>query len=46
MEENGGPLQREMAKGWKQIVFTPIDDHVLDMVDGAYATIYGSHGSV
>jgi hypothetical protein len=46
VEENGGPLQRERAKGWNQIVFTPIEDHAIDMVNGAYEDIYASHGFI
>ncbi|OXV05600.1 hypothetical protein Egran_06632 [Elaphomyces granulatus] len=44
VEENGGPISRERAKSWDQIVFTPIEDQALDKVAEKYEKKYKSHG--
>lgn len=44
--ENGGPISRERAKGWNEIVYTPIEDEALDMVDKEYEKMHGSKGFI
>ena len=43
---NGCPLRREEAKGWNTIVYSPIEDHVLDEVAGHYRAQYDREGLV
>ncbi|KAM5432300.1 hypothetical protein McanCB56680_006530 [Microsporum canis] len=46
VEENGGPISRERAKNWNQIVLTPIEDSAIDKVAQGYAKKYGSPGFI
>ena len=38
---NGAPLPRQVAKDWNQIVYTEIEDHVLDKIAELYKERYG-----
>lgn len=46
VDKNGGPLRRETMKGWNTIVYTPIEDSVLDMVAERFSSKYGFPGIV
>ncbi|KAI9826795.1 MAG: hypothetical protein M1819_007266 [Sarea resinae] len=46
VDEKGGPLQRSTVKDLDQIVYTPIEDSVLDRVALAYNLTYGTPGIV
>ncbi|KAI9807057.1 MAG: hypothetical protein M1825_005774 [Sarcosagium campestre] len=46
VRENGGPITRARAKNWNQIVYTPIEDHVLDLVAAEYSEKYQTPGLV
>ncbi|OAL35132.1 hypothetical protein AYO20_05609 [Fonsecaea nubica] len=37
MDQKGGPLEREMMKGWNTIVHTSIEDSVLDIVAAGFS---------
>lgn len=41
---NGAPLPRQVAKDWNQIVYTEIEDHVLDKITELYKEKYGQDG--
>lgn len=43
---NGAPLDREVAKGWNVVVYSPIEDHVLDEVARRYKAQFGHDGLV
>jgi hypothetical protein len=46
VDKNGGPIPRERAKNWNQVVYTPIEDEALDLVNEDYENIYESRGFV
>lgn len=45
-DENHGPLTRERMKAWNTIVYTPIEDKVLDIVASEFLVKYGVVGIV
>jgi hypothetical protein len=45
-KRNGAPLKQCVAKSWDEIVFSPIEDHVLDEVARRYKEQYGQDGMV
>ncbi|KFY45408.1 hypothetical protein V495_02999 [Pseudogymnoascus sp. VKM F-4514 (FW-929)] len=45
-KRNGAPLKRSVAKSWDEIVFSPIEDHVLDEVARRYKEQHGQDGMV
>jgi hypothetical protein len=46
VDQNGAPLKRSTMKGWNTIVYTPIEDPVLDRVAAAYQEKYGAPGII
>lgn len=46
VDGNGGPLTRDTMKSWNTIVYTPIEDTVLDIVAAAFSANYGVAGIV
>ncbi|OAG41608.1 hypothetical protein AYO21_04072 [Fonsecaea monophora] len=46
VDQKGGPLERETMKGWNSIIYTPIEDSVLDIVAAGFSAKYGVPGIV
>ncbi|KAI1975139.1 hypothetical protein LOZ51_002213 [Ophidiomyces ophidiicola] len=46
VDQNGGPLQRSTMKAWDRIVYTPIEDFVLDRVAREYEANFGKRGII
>lgn len=44
VDENDGPLTRDRMKAWNTIVYTPIEDWVLDVVAAKFSAKYGVAG--
>lgn len=46
VDKNNGPLTRDTMKAWNTIVYTPIEDPVLDIVAANFSAKYGVTGIV